>query len=55
MAKKRLGVVGTFVWDVIHGRDVRTAPIEEWGGRPSRSQTQSRTTCSITDADGPPT
>jgi pfkB family carbohydrate kinase len=30
--KKRLGVVGTFVWDVIHGRDVRTAPIEEWGG-----------------------
>lgn len=30
--KKRLGVIGTFVWDVIHGRDVRTAPIEEWGG-----------------------
>jgi hypothetical protein len=30
--KKRLGVVGTFVWDVIHGRDVRTAPVEEWGG-----------------------
>ncbi len=28
----RLGVIGTFVWDVIHGRDVRTAPIEEWGG-----------------------
>jgi hypothetical protein len=30
--KKRLGVVGSFVWDVIHGRDVRSAPIEEWGG-----------------------
>ena len=28
----RLGVIGTFVWDVIHGRDVRTAPVEEWGG-----------------------
>ena len=30
--KKRLGVIGTFVWDVIHGRDVRDAPVEEWGG-----------------------
>lgn len=30
--KKRLGVIGTFVWDIIHGRDVRTAPVEEWGG-----------------------
>ena len=30
--KKRLGVIGTFVWDVIHGRDVRSAPVEEWGG-----------------------
>ncbi len=30
--RKRLGLVGTFVWDVIHGRDVRTAPVEEWGG-----------------------
>jgi hypothetical protein len=29
---RRLGVIGTFVWDVIHGRDVRTAPVEEWGG-----------------------
>lgn len=28
----RLGVIGTFVWDVIHGRDVRTAAVEEWGG-----------------------
>jgi hypothetical protein len=30
--KRRLGVVGTFVWDVIHGRDRRQAPIQEWGG-----------------------
>jgi sugar/nucleoside kinase (ribokinase family) len=30
--KKRLGVLGTFVWDVIHGRDPMQAPIEEWGG-----------------------
>jgi hypothetical protein len=30
--KKRLGVIGTFVWDVIHGRDPRSAPLEEWGG-----------------------
>lgn len=32
MRKKRLGVIGTFVWDVIHGRDPREAPVEEWGG-----------------------
>ena len=32
MKKKRVGVIGTFVWDVIHGRDVRSAPVEEWGG-----------------------
>ena len=28
-------MIGTFVWDVIHGRDagvVRRAPVEEWGG-----------------------
>lgn len=30
--KRRLGVIGSFVWDIIHGRDVRTAPVEEWGG-----------------------
>lgn len=30
--KRRLGVIGTFVWDVIHGRDPRNAPVEEWGG-----------------------
>lgn len=29
---KRLGVIGNFVWDVIQGRDVRTAPVSEWGG-----------------------
>ena len=25
-------MIGSFVWDVIHGRDVRQAAIEEWGG-----------------------
>jgi hypothetical protein len=30
--KRRVGVIGSFVWDVIHGRDRRTVPIEEWGG-----------------------
>src|SRR5690606_35966659 len=30
--KRRLGVIGSFVWDVIHGRDSRDVPIEEWGG-----------------------
>jgi sugar/nucleoside kinase (ribokinase family) len=30
--KKRVGVIGSFVWDVIHGRDVRSVPVEEWGG-----------------------
>lgn len=29
---KRLGVIGTFVWDVIHGREPFGAPVEEWGG-----------------------
>ena len=28
----RLGVVGTMVWDTIHGRGDRTGPVEEWGG-----------------------
>ena len=27
-----LGVIGTFVWDTIYGRDPRSAPVEEWGG-----------------------
>ena len=31
-SRKRVGVIGSFVWDVIHGRDVRSAPVEEWGG-----------------------
>ncbi|MEP6729809.1 MAG: PfkB family carbohydrate kinase [bacterium] len=30
--KKRVGVIGTFVWDIIHGRDARSVPVEEWGG-----------------------
>ena len=30
--KRRLGVIGTFVWDVIYGRDPRESPVEEWGG-----------------------
>ena len=30
--RKRVGVIGSFVWDIIHGRDLRTAPVEEWGG-----------------------
>jgi hypothetical protein len=29
---KRLGVIGTFVWDVIYGRQPHGAPVEEWGG-----------------------
>jgi hypothetical protein len=28
----RLGVIGTFVWDVIHGRNPGSAPVHEWGG-----------------------
>jgi hypothetical protein len=28
----KLGVLGTFVWDVIYGRDARSGPVEEWGG-----------------------
>jgi hypothetical protein len=30
--RKRLGVIGSFVWDIIHGRDPRETPVEEWGG-----------------------
>ncbi len=29
---KRLGVVGTLVWDTIYGRDGAAEPVEEWGG-----------------------
>lgn len=28
----RLGVIGSLVWDEIHGRDPHSAPTEEWGG-----------------------
>jgi hypothetical protein len=27
-----VGVIGSMVWDVIHGRDPRSMPVEEWGG-----------------------
>jgi hypothetical protein len=30
--RKRLGVIGTFVWDTIHGREPHSQPVEEWGG-----------------------
>lgn len=30
--RKRVGVIGSFVWDIIHGRDPRHLPVEEWGG-----------------------
>lgn len=29
---KRLGVIGTIVWDTIHGRGEELHPVEEWGG-----------------------
>ena len=32
MPKKRVGVIGTFVWDVIHGRPPHGTTVEEWGG-----------------------
>ena len=25
-------MIGSFIWDVIHGRGARAAPVEEWGG-----------------------
>ena len=31
-ADVRVGVIGTFVWDIIYGRDARVGPLEEWGG-----------------------
>ncbi len=30
--RKRVGVIGTFVWDVIHGRERQQTPVQEWGG-----------------------
>ncbi|HEU5169355.1 MAG TPA: carbohydrate kinase family protein [Gemmatimonadales bacterium] len=29
---RKLGVLGSLVWDEIHGRDPAAAPVEEWGG-----------------------
>ncbi|HZE74279.1 MAG TPA: carbohydrate kinase family protein [Gemmatimonadales bacterium] len=29
---KKLGVIGSMVWDEIHGRDPAAPPVEEWGG-----------------------
>ncbi len=31
-ARRRVGVIGSFVWDRIYGRDRRADAIEEWGG-----------------------
>jgi hypothetical protein len=28
----RIGLLGSLVWDEIHGRDPASAPVEEWGG-----------------------
>jgi hypothetical protein len=28
----RVGVIGSFVWDIIYGRDPTGGPVEEWGG-----------------------
>lgn len=32
MRKRRLGIIGSFVWDVIYGREPRSTPVQEWGG-----------------------
>jgi pfkB family carbohydrate kinase len=29
---RRVGIIGTFVWDIIYGRAVGGTPVEEWGG-----------------------
>jgi sugar/nucleoside kinase (ribokinase family) len=29
---RKLGVIGSLVWDEIHGRDPAAPPVEEWGG-----------------------
>lgn len=31
-ALKKLGVVGTMIWDTIVGREAASGPVEEWGG-----------------------
>ena len=28
----KVGIVGSLVWDQIHGRDPTAPPVEEWGG-----------------------
>lgn len=32
MTRRRVGVIGALVWDIIHGRDPSAPPVEEWGG-----------------------
>ena len=32
MPTRRIGIVGSLVWDQIHGRDPARGPVEEWGG-----------------------
>jgi hypothetical protein len=32
MPKRKVGVLGSLVWDEIHGRDPTQGPVEEWGG-----------------------
>lgn len=32
MSRRRVGVIGSLVWDEIHGRDPLAPPVEEWGG-----------------------
>ncbi|MGE0440823.1 MAG: carbohydrate kinase family protein [Gemmatimonadales bacterium] len=32
MPRRRVGIVGSLVWDEIHGRDPARGPVEEWGG-----------------------
>lgn len=32
MTARRVGVIGSLVWDTIHGRDPGAPPVEEWGG-----------------------
>jgi hypothetical protein len=32
MRRNRLGVISTFVWDTIYGRDPHSEPVTEWGG-----------------------
>jgi hypothetical protein len=29
---KKIGIVGSMVWDLIYGRDPAAAPVQEWGG-----------------------